>query len=87
MVRIIAAKPRGCVPSTTTGTKVQGFAKHELSENWVPAQLWVVNKNGNDYTIENANSRTLLTLGMLPPVHTTVAYETLQIKMLTGAPS
>jgi hypothetical protein len=44
---------------------VQGYAKRELSDDWVPAQLWVINEVGNNlYTIENTNSRTYLDLGM-----------------------
>jgi len=47
-----------------TGTKVQGFQKRELSDVWVPAQLWVISQVGDDpiYTIQNANSRTYMTL-------------------------
>jgi hypothetical protein len=48
------------------GTPVQGYAKRELSDGWVPTQLWIINHVGtNIYTIENANSRTFLDLGML----------------------
>jgi hypothetical protein len=53
------------------GTTVQGHAKRELSDGWVPAQLWVISQAGtNLYTIENTNSRTYLDLGMLFPTHT-----------------
>ena len=48
-----------------TGTKVQGFHKHLLSDAWVPAQLWVVAQAGSAagvYTIENTNSRTFMDL-------------------------
>jgi hypothetical protein len=50
----------------STGTDVQGYAKRTLSDDWVPAQLWVVN-HGSDgtYTIQNTNSRTYLDLRML----------------------
>ena len=50
---------------TSTGTKVQGFHKHLLSDAWVPAQLWVVAQAGGAagvYTIENTNSRTFMDL-------------------------
>lgn len=53
-----------------TGTDTQGWAKRLLGDVWVPAQLWIVNKeSGNTYTIENTNSRTYLDLGMLFPAH------------------
>ncbi|KAI0725908.1 ricin B-like lectin [Fomitopsis betulina] len=44
--------------------KVYGSQKHKLSDNWIPAQLWVVSQVGDDaaYTIENTNSRTYLDL-------------------------
>jgi len=50
--------------SSTNGTKVQGYQKRELSDPWVPAQLWVISKVGKDnvYTIENTNSRTFMDL-------------------------
>jgi hypothetical protein len=52
-----------------TGAKVQGFDKHELSDYWAPAQLWVISKGSdNTYTIQNASSRTYLDLRMLPSV-------------------
>ena len=46
------------------GTKVQGYEKRELSDEWVPAQLWVITKAEGDsvYKIENANSRTIMDL-------------------------
>ncbi|EPS97737.1 hypothetical protein FOMPIDRAFT_82405 [Fomitopsis schrenkii] len=49
--------------SSANSTKVHGYQKRELSDNWVPAQLWVVSLvEGNLYTIENTNSRTYLDL-------------------------
>ncbi|EPS97703.1 hypothetical protein FOMPIDRAFT_82435 [Fomitopsis schrenkii] len=50
--------------SSANGTKVHGYQKRDLSDNWVPAQLWVVSQIGDSslYTIENANSRTNLDL-------------------------
>jgi hypothetical protein len=57
----------GLIPGTT----VQGYAKRELSDPWVPAQLWIISQAGtNLYTIENTNSRTYLDLGMLFSIHT-----------------
>jgi hypothetical protein len=54
-----------------TGTPVQGYVKRQLSDNWVPAQLWIISQVGtNLYTIENANSRTYMDLGMLFRTHT-----------------
>ena len=45
------------------GTKVQGFEKRELSDPWVPAQLWVINEvEQGVYTIQNTNSRTFADL-------------------------
>ena len=46
------------------GTKVQGFAKHELNDVWASAQLWIIARvpNTDTYTIQNANSRTYLDL-------------------------
>ena len=50
-----------------TGTDVQGYAKRELSDVWVPAQLWIINKGSDGYyTLENPNSRTYLDLRMFP---------------------
>lgn len=50
--------------STLLGTKVQGYAKRELSDPWVPAQLWVLSQAGSEdvYTFQNANSRTFMDL-------------------------
>jgi len=49
--------------SSANSTKVQGFTKRELSDSWVPAQLWVISSvGGGQYTIENTNSRTFLDL-------------------------
>lgn len=46
------------------GTKVQGYAKRELNDSWVSAQLWIISQVGNDavYTIQSAGSRTFLDL-------------------------
>lgn len=47
------------------GARVQGFAKRELDDIWVPAQLWVIAPVRDDpgkYTIQNANSRTYMDL-------------------------
>ncbi|KAI0090541.1 ricin B-like lectin [Irpex rosettiformis] len=47
--------------SSANSTKVQGYAKRELSDPWAPAQLWIIAPvSGNDplYTIQNTNSRT-----------------------------
>ncbi|KAI0092323.1 ricin B-like lectin [Irpex rosettiformis] len=46
--------------SSTDGTRIQGFAERELTDVWVPAQLWVVAlvSGTNIYTIQNACSRT-----------------------------
>ena len=65
-VRSCCDKPD--IPLTqVTGTKVQGFTKHEFSDPWVPPQLWVVSQVNNQiYTIQNANGRTFLDLRMLP---------------------
>ncbi|EPS97740.1 hypothetical protein FOMPIDRAFT_82402 [Fomitopsis schrenkii] len=49
--------------SSANGTKVYGFQKRDLSDNLVPAQLWVVSQDENAvYTIENTNSRTYMDL-------------------------
>lgn len=53
-----------------TGTDVQGYVKRELSDVWVPAQLWVINKGSDGYyTLQNPNSRTYLDLRMFSTVH------------------
>ena len=46
------------------GTKVQGWQQRELNDVWVSAQLWIVTSinNSGEYSIQNANSRTYLTL-------------------------
>ena len=51
-------------PQFSLGTKVQGFAKHELNDVWASAQLWIIARvpNTDTYTIQNANSRTYLDL-------------------------
>lgn len=51
--------------SSADGTQVQGFKQRDLSDVWVPAQLWVLYQvpGTNVYTIQNTNSRTYLTLG------------------------
>ena len=55
------------------GTKIQGYKLREITDSdpWVPAQLWVVTQvgTGDDYTIQNCNSRTYLTLGILSHAH------------------
>ncbi|KAI0768440.1 ricin B-like lectin [Irpex lacteus] len=50
--------------SGANGTKIQGFAKRELNDPWVPAQLWIITKidNSDSYTVENANGRTYVDL-------------------------
>jgi len=54
--------------SNAENTKIQGWKKRELDDVLVPAQLWVISKTGNKdndydtYTIQNANSRTYMTL-------------------------
>ncbi|EJF58760.1 ricin B-like protein, partial [Dichomitus squalens LYAD-421 SS1] len=50
--------------SNANGTKVQGFTKHELNDVWVSAQLWIIAQvpGTDEYTIQNANSRTYLDL-------------------------
>jgi hypothetical protein len=58
------------------GPTVQGYTKRELSDSWVPAQLWIINQvSTNTYTIENTNSRTYLDLGMLFPTLTNVTHK------------
>ena len=49
---------------TSLGTKVQGWTKRELNDVWVSAQLWIVTSinSSGEYSIQNANSRTYLTL-------------------------
>ena len=46
------------------GTKVQGWQQRELNDVWVSAQLWIVTSinSSGEYSIQNANSRTYLTL-------------------------
>ena len=45
------------------GTRVHGYQKRALNDLFVPAQLWVVTHgSGGAYTVENANSRTLMDL-------------------------
>ncbi|KAI0090545.1 ricin B-like lectin [Irpex rosettiformis] len=50
--------------SATDGTKVQGYAKRQFSDELVPSQLWVISQLGADlvYTIQNTNSRTFADL-------------------------
>ncbi|TBU29674.1 ricin B-like lectin [Dichomitus squalens] len=46
-------------------TKVQGWRKRELDDEWVSAQLWIitpVKDSESEYTIRNAMSRTYLDL-------------------------
>lgn len=48
----------------TTGTKVQGYEKRELEDNWASAQLWIITQvdtNGK-YNIRNALSKTWMYL-------------------------
>ncbi|KAI0090542.1 ricin B-like lectin [Irpex rosettiformis] len=45
--------------SSADGTRIQGFAKRQLSDPWVSAQLWIITQVGHDspvYTIRNAKS-------------------------------
>lgn len=53
-----------CNVLLSPGTKVQGYQKRELSDEFVPAQLWVITQAGDNsvYKIENANSRTIMDL-------------------------
>ncbi|KAI0809245.1 ricin B-like lectin [Irpex lacteus] len=46
------------------GTSVQGYKKRDLDNVGVPAQLWILNKASSTdaYWLQNANSRTYLTL-------------------------
>ncbi|KAI0806253.1 ricin B-like lectin [Irpex lacteus] len=47
--------------SPVDGTNVEGTAKRELSDVWVPAQLWILTKtDSNTYAVQNGNSRTYL---------------------------
>ena len=49
-----------------SGTRITGVEKHELSDVWVPTQLWVISQvdTENIYMIENVNSRTYMDLAM-----------------------
>lgn len=63
MVRILLLhehSKRGLI-ETYQGTSVEGTAKRELSDAWVPAQLWILTKtDSNTYAVQNGNSRTYL---------------------------
>ncbi|TBU36298.1 ricin B lectin domain-containing protein [Dichomitus squalens] len=65
--------------SSANGTKVQGFTKHELNDEWVSAQLWIITQvpGTDEYTIQNANSRTYLDLTESNPQNGTpiIGYE------------
>ncbi|EPS99468.1 hypothetical protein FOMPIDRAFT_82644 [Fomitopsis schrenkii] len=63
--------------SSVNGTAIYGYQQRALSDDLVPAQLWVITQSGTDksvFKIENANSRTVMDLNRGNPMPQTLIF-------------